>query len=422
MPHRLARAARALWLVPILGWAGLAMAQSPPAAPRPIEPGHLEEGWNLPSPPLPPEVLEGTTLQRTVRIRRSDGQPPTEAWLNSQLQGLELDTDGRAAPCEKSGAEFRCAWTAPAAGKVQVNLRARTATGVRDGPVLAVTVYANVRLKVAADKVDFGAVAGGCGLQQHCKPVDFAGSQHLRGGQKLAVSRPTAQPDGSPGWPELLVHVRAGPGTPLIPVAHGGPAVVVDYVADKPVELCYAAPRCGPVPARPAAAVLLQPIGKGLVEADRAARVVLLAAVAPTPLWQCYLPWILAVAAAVVAVFVVVGIIKPDRFPNSAMLFVGAQEAQLARDGGRPLYSAPGGRRGFYRSATCTFDGSGMTVRKGAGGAVVLHADGRDIRIEQRTQVEVKERQRWRVLPPEEKVLQRGVVHRVGKAFHFRVD
>ena len=63
-----------------------------------------------------------------------------------------------------------------------------------------------------------------------------------------------------------------------------------------------------------------------------------------------------------------------------------------------------------------------MTVRKSSGGAVVLHAEGRDIRIDQRTSIEVKERQRWRPLPPEEKILQRGVVHRVGKAFHFRVD
>ncbi len=417
-----ARGAQALAACAVVLTAALAAADSPPVGARSIEPEHLEEGWNLPAPPLPAEVLEGTAFQRTVRIRRSDGQLASEAWLKAQLQALEVVADGRATPCEKSGAEFRCSWTAPTAGKVQVTLRARTATGVREGPPLAVTVHANVRLKVSADMVDYGAVTGGCGLQQHCKPIDFTGSQQLRGGQKLAVSRPTAQPDGNPGWPELLVHVRAGPGSPLVPIAHGAPAVLVDYAADKPLEVCFAAPRCAPVPAKPATALLLQPIGKGLVEADRAAKVVLLAAVTGNPLWQCYLPWILAIAGVVLALFIAVGVLKPHKFPPSAMLFVGAQEAQLARDGGRPLYSAPGGRRGFYRSATCTFDGSGMTVRKGAGGAVVLHAEGRDIRIEQRTQVEVKERQRWRVLPPEEKILQRGVVHRVGKAFHFRVD
>lgn len=422
MPHWSPRGTPRLAMLLLLVAASGFAADAPPTPPKSLEPETLEEGWNLPAPPLPPEVLEGATFSRTIRIRRSDGQPASEAWLKSQLQSLELDTDGRVTPCEKAATEFRCSWTAPTAGKTDVRLRAKTATGARQGPLMTVTVHANVRLKVSADKLDYGAIAGGCGLAQHCKAIDFAGSQQLRGGQKLAVSRPANQPDGSPGWPELLVHVRAGPGSPLIAVAHGAPAVLVEYTADKPLEVCYAAPRCSPVPAKPTAALLLQPVGKGLVEADRAAKVMLLAAVTPNPIWQCYLPWLLAVVGAIVTLIVVIGIVKPHKFPNSAMLFVGAQEAQLARDGGRPLYSAPGGRRGFYRSATCTFDGSGMTVRRGAGGAVVLHAQGRDIRIEQRTQVEVKERQRWRVLPPEEKILQRGVVHRVGKAFHFRVD
>lgn len=386
------------------------------------EPDSLVEGWNLPAPPLPPEILENTAVRRTVKIRRSDGQPASETWLKGQISALELDVDGRAIALDRTGGEFSFTWTAPAPGEVKAKLRARTAAGVKEGPSIAIKVFANVRVKVAGGKLEFGAVAGGCGLQQHCKPIDFAPSERLRGGQKLAVSRPATQPDGSLGWPDLAVHVRPGPGQPLVPVVRGAPGVLVDYAADRPLEVCYAAPRCQPVPAKPAEALWIQPVGKGLVEADRAAQVVLLAVVAANPWWECQLPWILAAIGALIAIFVVVGIVKPYKFPQGATLFVGAQENQLARDGGRPLYSVPGGRRGFYRSATCTFDASGMTVRKGAGGALVLHAEDRDIRVEARTPLEVKERSRWRAVPPDERLLQRGAVHRVGKAFYFRID
>lgn len=406
----------------VAGWlVGLAVPARADA-PRVAEPDKLEEGWNLPAPPLPPEALEGTTFHRLVKIRRSDGQPPTEAWLKAQLNALELDVDGRVTPLTRTGADFAFDWQAPAAGTVKAKLRARSTAGVREGPTVTVTVFANVRLKAKDAKIDFGAVPGGCAVQQFCKPVDFSASQQLRGGQKLAISRPAAQPGGGAGWPGLLVHVRSGAAGPLYPVGHGTPPILVDYAADQPLEVCYAAPRCQPVPDKTDELLLIQPSGKGLVETDRAAQILLSAAVAATPIWLCYLPWLAGLIALIVAIFIIVGVVKPHKFPQSAMLFVGSQENQLARDGGRPLYSAPGGRRGFYRSATCTFDASGMTVRKGTGGALVLHADGNEIRVEQRTTLEVKERQRWRVVPPEEKVLQRGSIHRVGKTFYFRID
>ncbi|MSQ84537.1 MAG: hypothetical protein EXR77_16935 [Myxococcales bacterium] len=422
---------RFILILPLLRpliWVGLVAstvawaADTPAPGLKSVEPEHLEEGWNLPAPPLPVEVLEGTSLQRMVRVRRSDGQPTTETWLKAQLTALELDVDGRSVALERRGGDFALTWQVPAAGEVKARLRARTATGMREGPVVAIKIFANVRLKATAGNVDFGVVAGGCGLQEHCKPIDLSGSQQLRSGQRLAISRPVAQPDGGAGWPHLQVHVRSGAGSALIPIQRGTPAVVVEYAPDKALEVCFAAPRCLPVPAKPTEALLVQPIGKGLVEPERAAPIVLLAVVAANPLWQCYLPWIAGLIGLLLAIFVVIGIVKPQAFPPLASLFVGAQESQLARDGGRPLYSVPGGRRGFYRSACCTFDSSGMTVRKASGGTVVLHADGRDIRIEMRTSIEVKERQRWRNLPPEEKILQRGVVHRVGKGFYFRVD
>lgn len=391
------------------------------AASGPVEPERLEEGWNLPMPPLPAEALEGTALERSIRIRRSDGMPVQEAWLKTQNLTLELEVDGKIVPLERSGSEFKLRWTVPGPGDLKMRLRARIGSTLREGPLKTVKSLANVRLK-ATEKVDYAAVIGGCALDEHCKPLDFAGSQALRPGQKLAVSRPTAQPGGVPGWPELIVHVRAGVGQPLTPVVRGAPPIQVEYVAERPLEICYAAPRCVPIPASTAEAVLFQPIGRGLVEADRAAAVMMLAAVTATPWWLCYLPHLLGAVGLMLALFIAIGIFKPKQFPKAAMLFIGAQESQLVRDGGRPLYSAPGGRRGFYRSAAVTFDASGMTVRRGAGGALVLHANGSEIRVEPRTDLEVKERSRWRIVPPEEKMLQRGAVHRVGKSFYFRID
>jgi hypothetical protein len=406
----------------VFGLAMAAHAEGPaPAATAAAEPERLEDGWNLPPPPLPAEALEGTALERTVRIRRADGQPVQESWLKSQVQSLELDVGGTAVPLERSGSEFKLRWTVPAAGEIKVRLRAKVGSETREGPVRVLKSLPNVRVK-ASERIDFAAVAGGCALDEHCKPIDFKGSQALRPGQKLAISRPSAQPGGAVGWPELLVHVRAGVGQPLQPIVRGAAPIQVEHSADKPLELCYAAPRCLPVPASAAEAVLVQPIGRGLIEADRAAAVVLLAAVSATPWWLCYLPFLLGAVGLLLAIFIAVGIFKPKQFPKAAMLFVGAQESQLVRDGGRPLYSAPGGRRGFYRSAAVTFDASGMTVRRGAGGALVLHAHGNEIRVEPRTDLEVKERSRWRPVPQEDKLLQRGAVYRVGKSFYFRID
>lgn len=415
------------WLAAAFALCALAVARpavsadAPKPAPGAVEPERLEEGWNLPAPPLPAEALEGTALERSIRIRRSDGMPVQEAWLKAQNLTLEIEVDGKVVPLERSGSEFKLRWTVPAPGELKVRLRARVGAALREGPIKVVKSLANVRIK-ATDKLDFTAVTGGCALDEHCKPLDFTGSQALRPGQKLAVSRPAAQPGGGAGWPELLVHVRAGAGQPLTPVVRGAPPILVEYLADKPLEVCYAAPRCAPIPATTAEAVVLQPIGRGLIEADRAATVMMLAAVTPTAWWLCYLPFLLGAAGLALAIFILVGIFKPKQFPKAAMLFVGAQESQLVRDGGRPLYSAPGGRRGFYRSAAVTFDASGMTVRRGAGGALVLHAHGSEIRVEPRTDLEVKERSRWRVVPAEEKMLQRGAVHRVGKSFYFRID
>ena len=415
-----ATVALAVGVLALIGRPAHAADGAKPAAAA-LEPERLEEGWNLPQPPLPAEALEGTAVERSIRIRRSDGLPVQEAWLKAQNLTLELEVDGKSVPLERSGSEFKLRWTVPSAGDLKVRLRARIGATVREGPLKAIKSLANVRLK-AGDKVDFTAVSGGCALDEHCKPLNFTGSQALRPGQKLAVSRPAVQPGGVAGWPELLVHVRAGAGQPLTPVVRGAHPIQVEFLADKPLEICYAAPRCVPVPATTAEAVLIQPIGRGLVEADRAAAIVMLAAVTATPWWICYLPYLLGGAGLLLALFIAVGIFKPKQFPKAAMLFVGAQESQLVRDGGRPLYSAPGGRRGFYRSAAVTFDASGMTVRRGAGGALVLHAHGGEIRVEPRTDLEVNERRRWRVVPADEKMLQRGAVHRVGKSFYFRID
>ncbi|MBI5608025.1 MAG: hypothetical protein HY902_04030 [Deltaproteobacteria bacterium] len=381
----------------------------------------LQDGWNLPPPPLPAEVLEGTNLARTLKIRRSDGQPVSDAWLKGQLESLELEVDGKTTPLTREGGDFKLQWTAPASGTLHARLQAKVGGALQQGPVITITVLPNVRLKAGAG-IDFAQVLSGCALDEHCKPVDLSGSQQLRGGQKLALSRPATQPGGLKGWPELRVHVRQGTGSPLYPLEHGAPAIAIAWAADKPLELCYAAPRCQPVPADTQEAVVLAPVGKGLVEADRAATVVLKAAVTANPMWFCYWPYLAGAIGLALFIVILVGFLKPHAFPKSAVLFVGAQESHLARDGGRPLYSVPGGRRGFYRSASCTFDGSGMTVRRGSGGVLVLHAHGNDIRIEARTDLEVKERSRWRAVPADEKILQRGAIHRVGKSFYFRID
>lgn len=410
------------WLVLIafclLGVAPLAWAQ--PAGDV-LSPERIESGWNLPSPPLPAEVRAGATLTRQILIRRGDGKPVDDAWLSAEIQTLDLLVDGVPLPLVKKPGGFELTWTVPDKPSVSVQLEARTKDGKKQGPAVSLMVLPDVRV-VAPKTLTYGPMVAGCALDLHCKPLELKDSKRLTKGTPLRLTRPV--PDKGPGWPELLVHVRVGKGAPLQQMPRGAE---IGWLHDPEVavEVCYAPPQCKPVPAETAETLVLAPVGKQLTESTRAAVLTLAAAVAPSPWWQCYW-WVLAlVAGAIVLFFLLYGIFSPHQFPQGVALYVGAQEAQLLRDGGRPLYSVPGGRRGFYRSATCTFDATGSTVRPGRGGALVLAAGPRkSIRLQSRGAVlEIKVRGVWRPLDPQtEPELQRGVVHRVNKAFFFRVD
>jgi hypothetical protein len=423
LSHRIGWAGRfGRWLV-CLGvvLAAVPALAQPAAGGDVLSPERIEAGWNLPAPPLPAEVRAGSTITRTLVIRRGDGQPVAESWLTAEIQTLDLLVDGSPIPMVRKGSSFELTWTVPDKPQVSVQLEARTKDGKKQGPVVSLLVLADVRV-VAPKTLTFGPMVAGCALDLHCKPLELTGSKALDKGTPLKLTRPA--PTAGAGWPELLVHVRVGKGAPLQQMPRGAE---VGWLHDptQVVEVCYAPPQCKPVPAATTEALVLAPVGKQLAEPARLATLTLAAAVAPSPWWQCYW-WVLAlVAGAIVLFFILYGVLSPHQFPQGVALYVGAQESQLLRDGGRPLYSVPGGRRGFYRSATCSFDGSGATVRSSRGGALVLAAGPRkSIRLQSRGAVlEIKVRGVWRPLDPQvEPELQRGVVHRVNKQFFFRVD
>ena len=406
-----------------------ALGQTPPGAASEEAPAHLEDGWNVGLPPLPSRALEGQVFRRRMIVRRTD-DAADEAWLHGLDLRLELVVDGVPTPMRgEEGGGFSFEWRAGLPGDTKVRLRATWREGgaeqIREGPERLIHVLPDVAL-VLPPMVDFGPTRSGCGQTEHCQALDFTGSRNLVEGTALGISRVVPRDIGGSGggFPVLVLSVRQGDQPPRR-IERGEELVVVHYSADAPIEVCFAAPLCTAAPSPAEEGIRVAPLGEGLDDEARAAVSVLLSTVVPNPWIQCNLWWILLIGAAVLTAIVINGIVRPHGFSRAATLYVGNREAAVKRDPGRPLSSVPNGRRGFYRSATCCFDGTGVTVRRPAGCAVVLRAGPRSqIELDPKSAtVEVRERAKWRPIDPAtERILMTGVIYRVNQAFFFRVD
>ncbi|MBM4397917.1 MAG: hypothetical protein FJ087_19805 [Deltaproteobacteria bacterium] len=393
-----------------------ASAESPPAPPP-------EVGWNPGPAPLPSAVLENTEVRRSIEVRRTDGGEASEAWLRSQRLDAALLVGDEVVPVRLNGPRFEIVWQVPAGPAekpVRMRLKWKDASGEHErvGPSRTIRILPDVKIRLPA-VTDVGAVHSGCPRESACVALDLSGSRGLITGTPLELSRLETT-----GWPDLVLTVRHGD-SGVRDLARGAP-ILISYEVDRPIEVCAAPPRCGPVPSPAEEKVRVAPRVAGAEGTERAAETTVAASVTPNPWIECNLWWLLVIAAALLAGFISHGIVSPKSFPSSATLYVSNKERTLARDPGRPLYSVPHGRRGFYRSATCCFEGSGITVRRSSPHVLEIHAQGGTrLRLVPRgCLVERKERMAWKPvdLKAGDEWVEGGVVHRVGGAFFFRID
>ncbi len=363
---------------------GVKLRSSPLSTPV----SQIRRKWDPPE--LPPElacqIVGQTSTVSLIPVDKVSGKPLTEAEIKEEGLSMTLLIDGKPRPMKRKDNTFTATWKPREAGRVALQARLVTRAGDIDGPKLDAEVAPDLDLPEAAE-LDFGVVEADCAPQAHCEPLAEAlGESGLSSGVDLDISRPAKG-----GWAALKMSVRQGERVePLEP----GQPVSFKWSSKRPIELCYAPPRCASPPDAGAEQVLIEPVsaclkalgerrreaceaagGKGCAQIGRlGVSVEARAEVQTTPWLECNLWWILILLGLMLAAFIIYGIVSPHDFPKAAMLQVANQERALRRDPGRPLYSVPHGRKGFYRSATCCFSPEGITVKRSKSHVLMLKA------------------------------------------------
>ena len=365
---------------------GLKLRSSPVTTPI----TEIKRKWDKPE--LPPQLACMSTGQSTTitltPVDKVSGRALSEGEIKAEGLKMEFVVDGDKRRMSRSGNTFSVEWS-PDKPVADLRLEAHLITreGRVEGTPLKAEVVPNVALRTSP-QIDFGNVASGCEPEEHCRELELLGrGDELPEGFELVFERSSGQ---ERGWGELELRLRQGEQVEEI---ERGDEVTLKWSPDTPIELCYAPPRCESVPDPAEEELRVSPKSACLAKLDRAAlkaceeagggdcklrrrgaRVVASAEVEATSWISCNLWWILLLIAIILAIIIAYGLLSPHDFPRAAVLQVANEERALRRDPGRPLYSVPHGRRGFYRSATCCFTPEGVTVKKGKSHALMLKA------------------------------------------------
>lgn len=380
----------------------------PDPAPDP-PPAAADTRWIPPVLKMPDWEFEDRDMGYALTVVSHDGRQLTADELTAHGLTADLLIDGAPSPMTRVGDRFEVRWNTGAPRLARFVVVIRWPGGDVRSNEATLEVIPDARVVLAPDH-DFGRVASGCATLAHCEPLDFTGSRRLDG-LPLAIRR-------VPGaWADLTLTVRHGDRAARL--TRDAP---VELVYDgQPVTLCYAPPRCDEPPERASEQLVVAPTDPRLsADPARAGTTRVVADVAPNTWLDCNLWWLLIVGGGVLFLIIVYGYVRPHGFSEAATLHVADKERRLARDPGRPLRSVPLGRRGFYRSATCSLDASGFTVRRGhvlqlraeSGGQIALAPRG--------ATVERLARGRWLPLD-DDRALMSGTVYRVNQSFFFKV-
>ena len=90
--------------------------------------------------------------------------------------------------------------------------------------------------------------------------------------------------------------------------------------------------------------------------------------------WECWKPIILSIAAALFAIFVILGFVLPKSFSTYAGIVLSGSEMGLRKAPTRQLREQTGGRKRWYRSAKVTFDQQGNALKSRKSAQLILEA------------------------------------------------
>lgn len=375
-------------------------------------------------------------------VDRTSGRTLTEEEVVAEKLQVQLLIDGTVHESPREGNGFKMSWRTPdQPGAHQLAVRLVSQKGTVDGPEQAIFVANDARVQLLTQTA-ITEIEGGCAKDARCVPLDLGKSIGLWPGLKLELVR--KKPPTGDGWPQTPMHLKRG--AELIELVRDK-VVDLSYQPTETLQLCYAAPRCTAPPTNPQELIEIKPVHFCLAEQDdeckknprafacdkpRAAVTLVVPQIIENSWIDCNLWWILIVAGVLVAILIIVGIVTPAQFSSAAMLRVANNQRQLAREQGRPLRREPGGKRGFYRTATVCFTDIGTTVKSSQGYVLQLKAgpDRQVLIVKKGGSLDRWDRNTWKQVDPiatgkdvlNERTLVSGGQYRVNGQYFFTVD
>ncbi len=302
----------------------------------------------------------------------------------------------------------------PRGAEWHIEIQGPDGTIVMPGHTVIVRPALELRLP---QTLDFGVVPAGSSVEDACTDLDFSLSEAAEEHR----------------WEILLTGVEDCLGEPVLAATVGGrvrtysltEALTVDALdPDNPaMTLCLDTPRCGGEVSPGGVELHVRPLTP--VFAGQATSVTLTWEVTGRAWWRCHLWWVLPIGGALTALWLVMGVIRPARFPADATVKVAGREKDLKRLPAVPLRDSPGSGAGFYRDARLGISIAGDINGSTRNAAVILRASrGGSVSLFGNTPVQMKTRKgKW--VDVEDLAtghLPGSAVYRVGENLYFKVD
>jgi hypothetical protein len=220
--------------------------------------------------------------------------------------------------------------------------------------------------------LDLGTVAAGTPAYKRCVDLSFAGSRGVLYQQfKLTATKPK----GCESYPTMF---DGDAGYAL----HEADGVVVEILDARTVSICLAnVPRCSGESPEPAV-LTVQAMSPDFPE-QKATLDVKWNVTGRNPL-ACWWWLIAAIGGSLFVIIVGYGFIRPFRFNVDDQVQLAGKREQLSRAVGRRLRDLPGGRSGWYKSASVGLLENGQATSKVATSIVELHARKGEVIIKSR--------------------------------------
>lgn len=294
------------------------------------------------------------------RVDRLLGDPATEVVL---LEGArEL---ARTPPRADDRYAFSQRFDHPRRARWKLEVRGPDGTVAMPFHELEVRPALVVRLP---DALDLGVVPAGSRALDHCTELDFSASEAAEEHEWRLVVDGLA---GCRGRPLLAVTTPAGR---VRTYALDAPITVGALDPDHPaMTFCLDAPRCAGEVSPDGVVLHVTPTTP--VFADQARALPVRWEVSRRAWWRCHLWWAAPGLGGLFALWALLGVIRPARFPANASIRVAGRERDLDKAVSVLLRDCPGSGAGFWRDARLGLHHDGDVNGRIRNAAVVLQAD-----------------------------------------------